>query len=84
MGFHSRLERNKWIMKISDNASELKFSGGIIHYGAPKSSIIVLKGSVQGEPKRLLRLVPSRKPSTRLPSQAPTIEYASVASKQGR
>lgn len=84
MGFHSRLERNKWILKLSENPAEFRTSGGIIHYGVPKSQIIVLKGSVQGEPKRLLRLVPSRKPSTRLPSQAPTIEYASLASKQGR
>ncbi len=84
MGFHSRLERNKWIVRLSENPDEFKMSGGIIHYGRLKSHFIVLKGSVQGQEKRLLRLVPSRKPSSRLPVQAPTIEYASLVSKQRR
>ena len=84
MGFQSRLERNKWVVKLSENPDELPVSGGIIHYGKVRSHFIVVKGSVQGEPKRLLRLMPSRKPSPRLPTQAPTIEYASVVSKQRR
>lgn len=84
MGYQNRLERNKWVLKISENPSELKMSGGVIHYGAPKSHVIVVKGSVQGEPKRLLRLVPSRMPRSGVPLQAPTIEYASLSSKQGR
>ncbi len=84
MGFQSRLERNKWIMKVSENPAELKMSGGIMHYGVPKSHVIIVKGSVQGEPKRLLRLMPSRKPRSGVPLQAPTIEYASLSSKQGR
>ena len=84
MGFQSRLERNKWVVKLSENPDELQMSGGIIHYGKIRSHFIVVKGSVQGEPKRLLRLMPSRKPSPRLPAQAPTIEYASVVSKQRR
>ena len=84
MGVHNRLERNRWILKLSENPAELSMSGGIIHYGKLKSHFIVVKGSVQGEPKRLLRLVPSRKPSTALPAQAPTIDYASVVSKQGK
>ncbi|MBI2145219.1 50S ribosomal protein L3 [Candidatus Woesearchaeota archaeon] len=84
MGFHSRLERNKWILKLTENPAELNFSGGIMHYGVPRSHVIVVKGSVQGEPKRLLRIVPSRNPKSGLPAQAPTIEYASLSSKQGR
>ena len=82
MGFHSRLERNKWIVKLSENPYEFKMPGGIVHYGRLKSHFILLKGSVQGQEKRLLRLVPSRKPSSRLPVQAPTIEYVSLVSKQ--
>ncbi len=84
MGFQSRLERNKWVVKLSENPEELQMSGGIIHYGKLKSHFIVVKGSVQGEPRRLLRLSPSRKPSKRLPVQPPTIEYASLVSKQRR
>jgi len=84
MGFHQRLERNKWVVSISDNPAEFKMAGGIIHYGVLKSHFVVVKGSVQGEPGRLLRLVPSRKPNTMLPTQAPTVEYASLTSKQGK
>lgn len=84
MGFQSRHERNKLIVKLSENPAEFQMSGGIIHYGRLKSHFIVVKGSVQGEPKRLVRLMPSRLPSTRLPAQAPTIEYASLSSKQGK
>ncbi len=84
MGFHARQERNKLIVKLSENPAEFQIAGGIIHYGKLKSHFIVVKGSVQGEPKRLLRLMPSRLPSTRLPAQAPTIEYASLSSKQGK
>lgn len=84
MGYHQRLERNKWVLKVAESPSELQMSGGIIHYGVLKSQFIVVKGSVQGEPKRLLRLLPSRKPGKSMPTQAPSIEYASVASKQGK
>src|SRR3989344_8186054 len=84
MGFQSRLERNKWVVKLSENPDELQMSGGMIHYGRLKSHFIVVKGSVQGEPKRLLRLSLSRQPSKRLPVQPPTIEYASLVSKQRR
>lgn len=84
MGYQNRVERNKWIVKLSENPAEFEMSGGIIHYGKIKSHFIIVKGSVQGEPKRLLRLIPSRKPSTRLPLQAPTIEQISLSSKQGR
>ncbi len=84
MGFHARQERNKWVVKLSESPAEFQLAGGIIHYGRLKSHFIVVKGSVQGEPKRLVRLMPSRLPSTRLPAQAPTIEYASLSSKQGK
>ncbi len=83
-GFHARHERNKLIVRLSENPAEFQMAGGIIHYGKLKSHFIVVKGSVQGEPKRLVRLMPSRLPSTRLPAQAPTIEYASLSSKQGK
>ncbi len=84
MGFQNRPERNKWIVKLSEKPDEFGMSGGIIHYGRLRSHFIIVKGSVQGEPKRLLRIVPSRKPSSRLPLQAPAIEQVSLSSKQGR
>lgn len=84
MGFHNRLERNKWLVKLSDRPDEFRMSGGIVHYGNLKSHFIMVKGSVQGPAKRIVRLMPARKPSSRLPAQAPTMEYVSMVSKQQR
>jgi large subunit ribosomal protein L3 len=83
-GFHNRLERNKWVLKISDKPKEFDMSGGIIHYGKIKTHYMIINGSLQGHSKRLLRLIPSRRPNTSLPNEAPTIENVSLTSKQGR
>ena len=83
MGFHQRMERNKWILKISDKPDEVKISGGFIRYGNPKSTIMIVKGSVQGAKKRLVRFTASSRPSKKIPHQAPSIELVSLHSQQG-
>ena len=83
MGFHQRMERNKWILKISDKPDEVKISGGFIRYGNPKSTIMIVKGSVQGAKKRLVRFTASSRPSRKIPHQAPSIELVSLHSQQG-
>ncbi|MEM2174579.1 MAG: 50S ribosomal protein L3, partial [Candidatus Micrarchaeia archaeon] len=63
MGFHRRTQRNLRILKISQEKSE-EFekevkklnSGGFKHYGIIKTNFIVVKGSVQGPPKRFVFL----------------------------
>jgi len=83
MGYHSRMERNKWVLKISSDAKEINPAGGFIRYGKIKENYILLKGSIPGSSKRLVRIVPSRKVSKKMPEQAPTIEAISIQSKQG-
>ncbi|MBI5389435.1 50S ribosomal protein L3 [Candidatus Woesearchaeota archaeon] len=83
MGFHERTEYNKWLVKISNTASDINPSGGFLHYGQVKSNYVLIKGSLPGPAKRLLRLNHAIRPTKKVASQPPTIEYTSIASKQG-
>ncbi|MDX1595698.1 MAG: 50S ribosomal protein L3 [Nitrosopumilaceae archaeon] len=59
MGFHQRVEYNKRIM-IMSNTSENKLKinpdGGFKHFGQVKGDFIILKGSVPGTYRRLIKL----------------------------
>lgn len=57
-GFFKRTEYNKQILAIldSDKAKNLNPSGGWIRYGLIRNSAVILRGSVQGPPKRMLVL----------------------------
>ncbi|RLI04240.1 50S ribosomal protein L3 [Candidatus Bathyarchaeota archaeon] len=56
MGFAQRIEFNKRIIKIGSNGSEITPKGGFHRYGVIRGPYILLKGSVPGPPKRLIRL----------------------------
>ena len=62
---------------------EMLAQGGFIGYGLLKSDYLLVKGSLAGATKRLVRLVTSRTPNHKLPGQSPVIESISTASKQG-
>ncbi|MEK6967188.1 MAG: 50S ribosomal protein L3 [Nanoarchaeota archaeon] len=83
MGFHQRMERNKWVLKISDKPEEFKIAGGFIRYGHPNSTILLLKGSIQGAKKRLVRFSLSTRAAKNIPHQSPSIELISQSSQQG-
>lgn len=59
-GFHQRTEYNKriLIMSNSDKDSDFKINpkGGFEHYGLVKNDYIIVKGSVAGVPKRLIKM----------------------------
>jgi large subunit ribosomal protein L3 len=59
-GFHQRTEYNKRILLMSsankDNQLSINPSGGFKHYGLVKDDYVVLRGSVPGVPKRLVKL----------------------------
>ena len=81
MGYHSRTEYNKHILKLSAVSDEMKFKGGVIHYGLVKSAYILLKGSVIGPAKRLVIFT---RPSRITPNRPlPTIQVINLDSKQG-
>ena len=61
MGYQTRTEYGKHILKVSNKLDDVNIKSGFSHYGFVKNDYILIKGSVQGPAKRLIRLVePSR------------------------
>ncbi len=83
MGYHTRTEYNKWLLKIGEKGDELKQDGGILHYGNVQNNYVLIKGGIAGPPKRLIRLTDAMRANHKVPKNAPEILYVSVASKQG-
>ena len=82
VGFQHRTEFNKRIIKIGDNPDEINPAGGFLHYGLVRNSYVLIKGSIPGPAKRLVRL----RPATRMGEQTiqtPVVEFVSLQSKQG-
>lgn len=55
MGYHKRTILNNLVVDIGD-ASSLKQDGGLLHYGEVRNKFILLKGSIPGTKKRLIKL----------------------------
>lgn len=59
-GFHQRTEYNKRILIISnsekDNDFKINPDGGFEHFGMIRNDYIIVKGSVPGVPKRLVKM----------------------------
>ncbi len=55
MGFQTRTELNKRILKFGDG-NEINPKGGFKRYGIVKSSFIIIEGSVPGSKKRLVMI----------------------------
>ena len=79
MGYHNRTEVNKRIMKISDDVDGINPKGGFPQYGFVKNNYVLLKGSVPGPVKRLIRM----RLGIRAPEkvQEPKLTYVSTESK---
>lgn len=56
MGYHKRTELNKRILKIGQSPEEINPSGGFPNYGFVGNDFLLLKGSVPGPVKRLVKL----------------------------
>ena len=55
MGFHTRTEYNKLIVSIDNDVNKITPKGGFKHYGVIKNDYILVKGSIVGTPKRLIK-----------------------------
>jgi len=77
LGFQTRTEFNKKIIKIMDG---LKIKGGFINYGDVLGDCALIEGSVPGHKKRLIRLRLAIRPKKTYPVD---VKYVSVESKQG-
>jgi large subunit ribosomal protein L3 len=78
MGFFQRTEHNKRIMKIGVNGEEITPKGGFTRYGVIRGDYILIKGSVPGPVKRLVRLRVAARLHKGTPETAPQITYVKV------
>jgi large subunit ribosomal protein L3 len=74
MGSHHRVDFNKRILLLGNDGARVSPTGGFNRYGVVKSDYIVIKGSVQGTPKRLIRMRKAIREIT-YPKTAPQITY---------
>ncbi len=77
MGFHSRTEYNKQILKISENDTGINPEGGLNRYGIIKNNYLLLKGSIAGPKKSTVLLTLSRRPNVKI-SKEPAPEIISL------
>jgi len=82
MGFHQRMEHNKWIVKIGTNPAEINPKGGFLRYGLIRGNYVLVKGSVGGPQNRLITMTHTIRNNRNVPKTAPTITFTSLASKQ--
>lgn len=81
-GYHTRTEYNKQILKIGDKPEEINVKGGYPHYGIVKNQFVMLRGSVGGAAKRLIRFNAAIRPNHHITKEAPQITFTSLGSKQ--
>ena len=83
MGFQTRTDYNKLIVKIGHKPEEINQNGGLVKYGVITNNYILIKGTISGSRNRFIRLVFPIKPPKKRPELMP-ITYISTSSKQGR
>jgi large subunit ribosomal protein L3 len=79
-GYHQRTELNKRIVAIGDE--DVTPDGGFVNYGEVGGPYMLVKGSVPGPSKRLVRFRPAVRPADQ-PRLDPEVRYVSTTSKQG-
>jgi len=72
-GYHSRTEHNKAILKVNPAMSNQQ---GFRRYGLIKQDAILIKGSIPGPRKRLIKLTPARRHTSSL-----NLEVRSIATR---
>lgn len=82
MGYHQRTEYNKLLLKIGKDPLEIEQNGGFVNYGIVKNPYIILKGSVPGPKKRLIKFSRAVRADKIIPKEAPVISYISKVAKQ--
>ncbi|NHV06244.1 MAG: 50S ribosomal protein L3 [Thaumarchaeota archaeon] len=81
MGVHQRYVRNLLVLRVGSSENPINLKGGFLRYGLLRSDFVLLKGSVPGPTKRLVKLrVSARRKEEVTP---PQITYISQTSQQG-
>ncbi len=82
MGYHQRTEVNKRLMAIGTDGMEITPAGGFPGYGLVRNQYVLIKGSLPGPIKRLVRMRSAIRPGGSF-VKAPQFLYVSQESKQG-
>lgn len=82
MGYHQRTEYNKRLMFIGNDSAQINPKGGFPGYGLVRNQYILIKGSVPGPIKRMVRIRHAIRPGANF-VKAPEFLYVSQESKQG-
>jgi large subunit ribosomal protein L3 len=80
-GYHQRTELNKRLIDIGEG-SDASVDGGFVNYGEVDGNYALIKGSLPGPNKRLIRFRPAVRPNDQ-PRLDPEVRYVSTASNQG-
>ncbi len=82
MGFHNRTEFNKRILLMNGDTERVNPKAGFKNYGFVKGDYLLLKGSIAGSAKRLVKLRKTVR-DTDYPDEAPQITYLHTEWKKG-
>ncbi|UCH56757.1 MAG: 50S ribosomal protein L3 [Candidatus Bathyarchaeota archaeon] len=77
MGFHNRTEYNKRVLLMGSDGDRVTPKGGFKNYGEVRGDYLLLKGSVMGPPKRLIKLRKAARKS-RYPLEPPQVTYLNI------
>jgi large subunit ribosomal protein L3 len=80
-GYHQRTELNKRLVDIGEGA-DATVDGGFVNYGEVDGPHALIKGSLPGPNKRLVRFRPAIRPGDQ-PRLDPEVRFVSTASNQG-
>lgn len=83
MGYHQRTEFNKRILALGTNGSDITPDGGFPGYGIVRNDYVLIRGSIPGPTKRLVRMRKAFRPGKDATPKAPQILHISKESKQG-
>ncbi len=83
-GYHQRTEYNKRVLRVGNPENqEITPDGGFLHYGEISNDYVLIKGSLPGPAKRLVRFRDATRDNGKNPSHPIDITYVSTSSKQG-
>jgi large subunit ribosomal protein L3 len=80
LGFQTRTEYNKRILKIGEDGKEITPKSGFTNYGIVKGDYTVIEGSLPGPKKRLIRLRSAMRPPG-VPVLPTEVKYVSTKSE---
>ena len=78
MGYHNRVDYNKQIMMIGDDATKVNIKGGFPRYGNVKNTYLLIKGSIPGPAKRLIRFETAIRADPKFEQAPQTVQHIST------